>query len=231
MQTIKLLESLTKSKSKNKWQKVAELRGIPNQMKQMKQKIHRVYGEEEAAKFKGSNNWFQRFKKRHLISLRNRTNKKKDAANDGKATIQMFHRQLRKAVQSRRRRNTNSSDPQYGRWLLSHRYNVDQVPLPFIVGQEKTYETSGAKQVWVSQPSTGLDKRQATLQLCIRASGEQKIKPAIIFRGKGNISQNKKQRYDERVDVYFQPCAWMDQDLNMQWGGENINPRNGRRNE
>ena len=47
------------------------------------------------------------------------------------------------------------------------------MPLPFVIDQDKTYDITGTKQVWVSQPSTGLDKRQATLQLCIRAGGEQ----------------------------------------------------------
>ena len=45
--------------------------------KRMKSKIEACYGAEEAAKFKGSSNWFQRFKKRHNIVLRRRTNKKK----------------------------------------------------------------------------------------------------------------------------------------------------------
>ena len=70
----------------------------------MKQKIESCYGKEVADKFKASNNWFQRFKRRHKISLRRRTNKKKNAANDGRETIQRFHRDLRKAVQSERRR-------------------------------------------------------------------------------------------------------------------------------
>jgi len=73
------------------------------------------------------------------------------------------------------------------------------------------------KQVWVSQPSSGLEKRQASLQLCIRASGEQTIKPAIVFRGKGNVTNEEKRQYDSDVHVYLQHCAWMDTDLNMQW--------------
>eukprot|EP00794_Sanderia_malayensis_P017163 gene17163-18885_t len=32
--------------------------------------------------------------------------------------------------------------------------------------QDKTYEDASSSQVWVSHPSCGLDKRQATLQLC-----------------------------------------------------------------
>ena len=50
----------------------------------------------------------------------------------------------------------------------------------------------GSKQVRVSQPSSGLDKRQATLQLCIRAEGQQNVKPVIVFRGKGNVNAELK---------------------------------------
>ena len=184
----------------------------------MKQKIEACYGEEAAKKFRGSDNWFQRFQKRHGICLRRRTNKKKDAAVQGKETIQMFHRDLRKAIQSKRRINKSTVvDRKYGRWLPQNRYNVDQVPLPFVVDQEKTYDLKGAAQVWVAQPASGLDKRQATLQLCIRAEGTQNVKPAIIFRGKGNITQQEKDQYDKDVDVFFQPNAWMDAELNMEW--------------
>lgn len=184
----------------------------------MKKKIQSCYGKEEADKFKASNNWFQRFKRRHNISLRRRTNKKKNAANDGRETIQRFHRDLRKAVQSKRRRDTSFvADQTYGRWLPKNRLNVDQVPLPFVVEQDQTYEFEGNKQVWISQPGSGLDKRQATLQLCIKAEGEQTVKPAIIFRGKGNVLNAEQEKYDADVHVYFQSNAWMDAEVNLKW--------------
>ena len=78
--------------------------------------------------------------------------------------------------------------------MPKQRFNVDQVPLPFVVKQDRTYELSGSKQVWVSQPGSGLDKRQATLQLCIRAEGRQTVKPAIVFQGKGNVSTQERER-------------------------------------
>lgn len=134
--------------------------------KKMKSKIEMCYGKSEADKFKGSNNWFQRFKKRHGLALRRRTNKKKNSADDGREIIQKFHKNLRKSLKTHRRRNKSSIDPKYGRWTPGNRYNVDQVPLPFVVDQGTTYDTVGNKQVWVSQPSSGLDKRQATLQPC-----------------------------------------------------------------
>eukprot|EP00794_Sanderia_malayensis_P021199 gene21199-23281_t len=185
--------------------------------KKMKSKIEQCYGKKEADKFKASNNWFQRFKRTHKIVLRHRTNKKKDSANDGRKTIQEFHRNLRKSLQTTRRRNNSTLNPKYGRWLPENRYNIDQVPLPFVVEQEKTHDALGTKQIWVSQPSSGLDKRQATLQLCIHASGEQNIKPGIVFRGKGNVTNEEKGQYDSDAHVYFQNCAWMDTELNMQW--------------
>ena len=182
------------------------------------------YGKSEADKFKGSNNWFQRFKKRHGLALRRRTNKKKNSADDGREIIQKFHKNLRKSLKTHRRRNKSSIDPKYGRWTPGNRYNVDQVPLPFVVDQGTTYDTVGNKQVWVSQPSSGLDKRQATLQLCIRAEGDQNVKPALVFRGKGTISSAEKDSYDERVDVYFQQNAWIDEEVNMQWCRKTLFP-------
>ena len=82
----------------------------------------------------------------------------------------------------------------------------------------------GSKQVWVSQPSSGLDKRQATLQLCIRAEGQQNVKPAIVFLGKGNVSAEEKVQYDDGVDIYFQNCAWMDSEINIQWVAKTLAP-------
>eukprot|EP00112_Aurelia_sp_Birch-Aquarium-sp1_P010693 Seg2277.4 transcript_id=Seg2277.4/GoldUCD/mRNA.D3Y31 product="hypothetical protein" protein_id=Seg2277.4/GoldUCD/D3Y31 len=188
VQTLKLLDTLTQMKVKNKWQKCAMERGIPNKSmvikwneerskifaeaslnrqkenngnikvsrqrrrlpskrpsrnehfplaarlvvaefklrrargakvsklwfcKTMKSKINQMYGEKEAKSFKASGNWFQRFKQRHKISLRRRTNKKKDSADEGRSAVQSFHRNLRKAVQSKRRRGAYCFDEKY----------------------------------------------------------------------------------------------------------------------
>ncbi len=51
--------------------------------KKMKEKNQAFYGTEQAERFKGSSNWLQRFKKRHKIALRRRTNKKKVCAMEG----------------------------------------------------------------------------------------------------------------------------------------------------
>ena len=127
--------------------------------KKMKSKIEECYGKEEASKFKGIGNWFQRFKKRHGISFRRRTNKKKNAADDRRQTIQKFHLDLREDVKSTRKRFNAAQDVKYGRWTPKNRYNIDQVPIPFVIDQYKTYDVTGNKQVWVSQPFSGLHKK------------------------------------------------------------------------
>ena len=116
--------------------------------KKMKEKITVCYGKEQAEKFRMSNNWFQRFKKRYGIGLRKKLNKKKCSASDGRETIQHFHRHLRKALKTRRGRNNAALDSKYGHWLPHNRYNVDQVPPLFFIN--KTYEVKGSEQVWVS---------------------------------------------------------------------------------
>ena len=62
-------------------------------------KIEMCYGKEEAEKFKVSDNWFQRFKRRNNISLKRRTNQKQHSTDAARENIQKFH--LRKAVQSK----------------------------------------------------------------------------------------------------------------------------------
>ena len=42
------------------------------------------------------------------------------------------------------------------KWPPKNRYNVNQVPLPVVCGQDSTYETNGTDQVWISQPASGL---------------------------------------------------------------------------
>ena len=54
----------------------------------------------------------------------------------------------------------------YGKYLPHQRFNVDQVPLPFINGMDETYDEVGAKRVAVNQNGPALSKRQATGQVC-----------------------------------------------------------------
>lgn len=50
------------------------------------------------------------------------------------------------------------------------------------------------------------------------------MKPAIIFRGKGNVTSAEKAEYDKGVDVCFQASAWMDSEVNMKWVSKTLIP-------
>ena len=105
----------------------------------------------------------------------------------------------------------------WGAFPLTHRWNFDQVPLPFVIDLGRTLAPEGAERVHVKTPSASLKKRQATLQVLIRADGKQG-RLAIIFRGKGNITEEEQASYDELdIDVYFQPKAWADSEFTIAW--------------
>ena len=59
--------------------------------------------------------------------------------------------------------------------------------MSFDVDSKKTYEIikPGDKhqKIWISQPTSGLEKRQCTLQVCVRADGKQ-LRIAVILWGK-----------------------------------------------
>ena len=81
----------------------------------------------------------------------------------------------------------------------------------------KTMAPKGVNRVHVATPSAALAKRQATLQILVRGDGQQ-YRMAIIFRGKGNISDAERQMLAQLdIDVYWQHKAWADSAITRQW--------------
>ena len=80
------------------------------------------------------------------------------------------------------------------------------------------YETTNSPSVWVRGASSGLDKRQCTVQLTIFADGKPRVKPLLIFRGTGKrIPFRECFKYDRRLNVQFQHNAWCDEEAMEQW--------------
>ena len=136
---------------------------------------------EPGTRFVASEGWFSRFKARHSVSLRRPTNASQKPASDKEGSIQTFHRELRKLATPAE----GESPKEVGRFGLHQIANMDQTPLPFCFTDGTTYDQTGAQTVWVRGGASGLDKRQCTVQLTIFADGRARVKPLIIFRGKG----------------------------------------------
>lgn len=184
--------------------------------KRMKQLLTEHYPD-AADSFCHSDQWFARFCRRFRISLRRKTHTAQKTPDQLSESITKFHKYL---LRVRHR----------GKYQLKDIANMDQTPLPFILDDGKTFAVTGEKDVWCVTGASGLDKRQCTVQLTVFGDGVPRVKPAVIFRGKGvRIRLEERKAWDKRVNVYFQPSAWCDEKvmkdwISNDWGNVLMNP-------
>ena len=96
--------------------------------------------------------------------------------------------------------------------------NMDQTPLPFVMDDGKAYNQTGSKEIWCASGSSGLEKRQCTVQLTIFADEVSRVRPVVIFRGKGlGIKAEEKRKWYKRVKVLFQKNAWCEEKMMKEW--------------
>ena len=172
-----------------------------------KQLVRELYsekvGDDDTIPFKVSMHWFRRFQSRWNVSLWAMTNRGQEEPERKLALVRKFHTDIRSA----------------GEFEKKNIANMDQTPLPFDLNVGKTYAEKGSKTVWCrSVGGSGMNKRQATVQLTIYADGEPRVKPLIIFRATGQrITQQEKQQYDHHVTVHVQENAWCDESIFLFW--------------
>ena len=163
--------------------------------------------------FKFSKSWLRSFLRRQHISLRKRTNQSQKQPEEYREAIQCFHQFIRKVAEPQ-----DAILQDIGRFKLENIANVDQTPMPFEIGTDTTYNNAGDRTVWVKSLGSGLDKRQATVQLTVHADGIPHTPPMIVFRGKGlRITSKEQEQWDKRVVVKFQENAWVDETVGLQW--------------
>ena len=164
--------------------------------------------------FKFSKSWFRSFLRRQHISLRKRTNQSQKQPEEYREPIQCFHQFIRKVAEPK----DHEHEQDIGKFKLKNIANMDQTPMPFEVGTDITYNDTGARTVWVKSLGSGLDKRQATVQLTVHADGMPHSRPMVVFRGKGlRITSKEKTQWDKRVVVKFQENVWVDETIGLQW--------------
>ena len=144
-----------------------------------------------------SNGWFTAFLKRKHLSLRQPTKRAQVVPGDYKDKITSW-------LQFNRRAHAKFN------FELSEIANMDQTPISFEFLDNRTYDTTGVRTVFVKQTGSGWDRRQATLQILVHADGIQRCKPLLIFHGKNEDHRQKPKAgslrreyklYDSRVEV------------------------------
>lgn len=183
----------------------------------MKQFVIKIYTD---ASFTASEGWLEGFKTRFRITAQRKTKKKQATTSQRLPKIIKFHRATRQLQQSQVQ-GVGERHHVYGRFSPERMYHMDQVPLPFALVTNRTLNAKG-KPVYIQLPKgSGLDKRQATLQVTIRAQGAQHVRLALIFRGSGK-QVNKRERLVYKklspfIKVYWQNKAWADGVVMKHW--------------
>jgi len=173
--------------------------------------------EKHSKEVKGTRSWLYRWSARFKVTCRRRT-AYKAPVKDRLPKIKRWHARLLRRL--KRGKQVDAAD---GRWRLQNRFNVDQVPACFADPVQRTYHAKeDGERVIVQLGRDAAAKRECTLQLCCRYVGKEMAstqpRAAIIFRGKGlRISAEEREQWDKRVDVYFQPRAWLDKYINAEW--------------
>jgi hypothetical protein len=156
-----------------------------------------------------SSGWSSGFCKRYHITDQAKSNKKLLPLGERIPRIQKFHTWLIYGLQC----SGVQRDAKYGRFPPEYMFYCDQLPLPLVYGKSRSLNPS-ATECWLAQPGDGLEKRQCTLHLTLRAAGRQICLPGIVFRGQGlRITEWEKSHYPPGVRVYFQPKAWVDTEV------------------
>jgi hypothetical protein len=98
---------------------------------------------------------------------------------------------------------------------------MDQIPMPFIVDQDKTFTTDDDDHCQVKGTGAeGLNKRQYTAHVFINAGDTEETAQGyidLICRGSGTrISRLEKESYNSEVNVRWQKNAWVDRPVMIQ---------------
>ena len=163
------------------------------------------------ASFKSSNGWRTNFIRRRNLKYRRRKSGKTFSADRHLPQYLDFLQRLRfkiiVALQD------NPCESIRGQFPPSHRYNMDQVPLPFVVSQEFTFTVQEDVNIHITCPNEALRKRQWTMHVVANAGdGDSRhCWVDLVSKGLGKrIREEETARYHPTVDMFWQKNAWVD---------------------
>lgn len=157
--------------------------------------------------FKTSNGWLWRFCSRWRITSQAKTDGKTETAENRKEKILQVIEEYRLL-----QRSSPQTDPVFGRFSPDRHWATDQIPISLSHPRKRSLNPKGQPCRISSVVRKALARRQATIQLTIRAQGEQIVPPVVILSGKGlRLSHEELQcMLGLEVEVYYQPKAWCD---------------------
>ncbi len=172
--------------------------------------------------FKASNGWFWNFLRRKNIKFRARKSGKKKSTDENLPKILQWYGYMRHKVLTR-----YTGDPEgqhwttkFGRFPPKLRYNVDQVPLPFVVSMDSTYTTADDEDVQIAGTGKGDHrKRQFTMNIYVNAGEGEDADGYVELICKGKVidgsrfSKIEREAWAKDVPMYFQQNAWMDREV------------------
>ena len=162
--------------------------------------------------FNASYGWGRRFMNRRGIKFRKRKSGKSKSPNEHIPKFEDFLARLRFQILPPRNPDQNCH-PIWGRFPPELRYNMDQVPCPFVVNQDTTFTDEGDEDVHIRAPNDSLRKRQFTLHCVLNAGVGEKAHAwvELVCNGTGKrISRTEKNAWNENVEVFWQKKAWVD---------------------
>ena len=114
----------------------------------------------------------QAFIAKYNLKIRRVQRKKQEDKSNFAEKLRQWHLGVREGL-IKSGSSMPSFDSKWGRFKPHQRFNVDQVPLPFVLDKKTTYERplSQNQKCWIAMPGSGLDKRQCTLQICFSPEG------------------------------------------------------------
>ena len=95
----------------------------------------------------------------------------------------------------------------------------DETAVWFDTVGNSTIEKIGAHEVGMY--TTGHDKQNITVGLCASSAGKKKV-PYIIFRGKGNTTEDKQLMARKDIEINYSDNGWFNTDLTVDWLHKNF---------
>ena len=173
--------------------------------------------------FKYSSGWLYGFCQRWEITDQAQTNKKHVPMAVKLPLLREFHLEmLQTQIDLMCEGVCGCCDPTFGRFGPLRMFHADQIPMELAKKIMRSLNPKG-EGCWMFQPGSGLDKRQATIMLCLRAGGVQVVKICVILRGQGHLSEaeldeiRRIKRGLGNIRFYFQTNAWADGEFMTWW--------------